>query len=126
MKPSFYIAAAAVLASGLSSGAQAHTKLVSANPAPNSTIKSANSIQLAFSGKLMPKLTRVDLFMVGMGGRPHPPMKIEGGQTSFAPDGKTVLVKLAQPLAPGAYRLNYQGLSVDTHKAQGSFTFHVK
>ena len=126
MRRSLHIVAAASLAAGLGSGAQAHTKLISANPAPNSTIGSAKSIQLGFSGKLMPKLTRVDLFMVGMGGRPHAPMKINGAQTSFTADGKTVLIKLAQPLAAGTYRINYQGLSVDTHKAQGSFTFNVK
>lgn len=126
MRGSLHIVAAAVLAVGLGSGAQAHTKLVSANPAPNSTIRSTKSLHLGFSGKLMPKLTRVDLFMVGMGGRPHAPMRIKGAQTSFTADGKTVLVKLAQPLAPGTYRIHYQGLSVDTHKAQGSFTFAVK
>lgn len=126
MKRTYSILAAAALSAGLGSAAQAHTKLVSANPAPDSTIVSAKSLQLVFSGKLMPKLTRVSLFMVGMGGRAHAPMKIEGGKTSFKPDGKTVFVNLARPLAAGTYRLDYQGLAADTHKTQGSFTFHVK
>ena len=126
MKRIYSIMAGAVLSIGLSSPGLAHTKLVSAQPGPNSTIASSQSLRLVFSGKLMPKLTRVNLFMVGMGGRAHAPMKVEGGKTSFTPDGKTVLVKFARPLAAGAYRLDYQGLAADTHKTQGSYTFHVK
>jgi copper resistance protein C len=28
-------------------------------------------------------------------------------------------------LSPGTYKVHWQALSVDTHKTQGSFSFHV-
>lgn len=118
--------AAAVMAAGLGSAAQAETRLVSATPPANSTVAKPSSIQLRFSGKLMPKLSRVDLFMTAMSGHAHPPMKISGGKTSFSADGKTMIMRLAQPLSAGTYRVDYHGVSVDTHKAHGSYTFHVK
>ena len=126
MKKDFYFIAAALAATGLSATAQAHTKLVSATPAANSTAAKPTSLQLHFSGKLIPKLSHVDVFMVGVAGHAHAPMKVGAVATSFPADGKTIVVKLAQPLSAGTYRVDYQGVSSDTHKAQGSYSFNVK
>jgi copper resistance protein C len=30
-----------------------------------------------------------------------------------------------KPLSPGTYRVRWHVLSVDTHRTEGSFTFHV-
>jgi copper resistance protein C len=40
--------------------------------------------------------------------------------------GKVIAVPIANPLSPGAYRVNWHVLSVDGHKTQGSFTFEVR
>ena len=126
MKMVSYFVTAALATAGLSAAAQAHTKLVSATPAANSTAAKPTGLQLHFSGRLIPKLSHVDLFMVGMAGHAHAPMKVGGVATSFPADGKTIIVKLAQPLSVGTYRVDYRGVSSDTHKAQGSYTFNVK
>ena len=38
----------------------------------------------------------------------------------------TLIVKFAQPLQAGSYMVNWQAVSADTHKVQGSFTFQVR
>ena len=41
--------------------------------------------------------------------------------------GTAMVVPIAKPLPPGAYRVNWHCfLSVDGHKVQGSFTFEVR
>ena len=40
--------------------------------------------------------------------------------------GKVIAVPIANPLSPGAYRVNWHILSVDGHKTQGSFMFEVR
>ena len=126
MKQSLKIITAAILAAGMGAGAQAHTELVSANPKANSTVAKPISIHLRFSGKMMSKLSKADLFMVGMGGKPHAPMKINRGKISYSADNKTMIINLAQPLSAGTYRVDYHAISSDTHKAHGSYTFNVK
>lgn len=119
---SFCFLGALLLAAG--SAAQAHTHLVSATPAANSTVENPSSIQLRFSGKLRPTLSKVNLFMVGMGARAHPPMKVDA-KTSFSADGKTIIMSM-KPLPAGTYKVDYHCISMDTHKARGSYTFNVK
>ena len=126
MKKLSYLIVAACVAVGLGSTAQAHTKLVSATPAANSAVARPTSLQLHFTGKLMPKLSHVDLFQVGTGGHARAPTKVAGAATSVSADGKTMVVKLAQPLSAGTYRVDYRAISSDTHKAQGSYIFNVR
>jgi len=37
----------------------------------------------------------------------------------------SLIVKFAQPLQPGSYKVNWQAVSADTHKVKGSFAFQV-
>jgi methionine-rich copper-binding protein CopC len=64
--------------------------------------------------------------MTGMPGMQHPPMEITGFTKSIAGDGKTMVLTLQRPLAPGSYAVTWHAVAADTHRIQGSFTFTVK
>ena len=121
------VGAAVAAALVMSTAAAAHPKLVASNPAANATVVKTSTIQLRFSEKLVPQFSSVDLAMTGMPGMAqHSPMKIGGLATSVGADGKTLIVKLKQPLAAGTYKLDWHAVSADTHRVNGTYSFRVK
>lgn len=105
----------------------AHPKLVSSTPAANATVSKPGRITLTFSEKLVAPMTGIDLVMTGMPGMAnHPPMKMTGFKTSVSPDGKTLIVTPARPLAAGSYDVKWHAVAADTHRIQGAFSFTVK
>lgn len=117
--------AAAALA--MATPALTHPKLVGSNPAANAIVAKPSSITLRFSEKLVGQFSSVELVMTGMPGMAnHGPMKINGFATSVGGDGKTLVVKLKQPLAAGTYKLDWHAVSADTHRVNGTYSFRVK
>lgn len=102
--------------------ATAHPKLVSTTPSANAIVSPVGEITLAFSEPLIEKLSKVSvsMTMAGMSSMPMP------GKASLSKDGKTLTVAYATPLPSGAYKVEYQVVSTDTHKAGGSFAFRVR
>ena len=49
-------------------------------------------------------------------------VRVDLGKPSFS---ATVMRVGLKPLSPGTYRVRWHVLSVDTHRTEGSFTFHV-
>ena len=120
-------AAAMATTMAFTTAAAAHPKLLAASPAPNAIVAKPSKIELRFSEKLVPQFSSVDLAMTGMPGMAnHNPMKVGGLATSVAADGKTLLVKLTQPLAAGIYKLDWHAVSTDTHRISGAYSFQVK
>ena len=117
---------AAVALSFVASAAVAHPKLVSSTPADKATVRAPKSITMQFSEKLVAPMTGATLTMTGMPGMAHPPMRITAFAKSIAGDGKTLVLALERPLAPGSYAVNWYAVAADTHRIQGSFTFTVK
>ncbi|CAH0498978.1 MULTISPECIES: copper homeostasis periplasmic binding protein CopC [Sphingomonadaceae] len=105
--------------------AMAHPRLIGATPAANATVAAPTRIQLTFSENLVGQFSGIDLTMTEMPGMKMGPMKINGVAATVAPDGKTLVVALARPLARGTYKLNYHVVSADTHRIQGTYTFKV-
>jgi copper resistance protein C len=102
----------AVLAS---SGAHAHAFLDHASPRVGSTVASApHELTLWFTQKLEPAFSTVEV--MGPNGASI------GGKAQVSGNTMRVSIKAA---GPGAYHVHWQALSVDTHKTQGSFAFHV-
>lgn len=117
--------AAASLA--IATPALAHPKLIASNPAANASVAKPSKLELRFSEKLVGNFSSVDLVMTGMPGMAnHGPMKISGLTSSVAGDGKTLVVKLQQPLAAGTYKLDWHAVSADTHRVSGTYSFRVK
>jgi methionine-rich copper-binding protein CopC len=99
--------------------ASAHAQLEKATPAVGGTVASASEIRLEFSEGVEPKFSRVSL--TGPGGAvPLGEAKTESGNQAV------LIVPIAKGLAPGAYKVHWQAVSVDTHHTQGTFEFTVK
>ena len=49
-----------------------------------------------------------------------------GAAKTEAGNQAVLIVPIAKPLAAGAYKVNWQAVSVDTHHTQGTFEFTVK
>lgn len=121
------IYAVALTASAYSAtAAMAHPRLIAASPAANATVAAPTRIQLNFSENLVNQFSGIDLTMTEMPGMKMGPVKISGISATVAPDGKTLIVALARPLARGTYKLDYHVVSADTHRIQGSYTFKVR
>jgi len=95
--------------------AEAHARLDSASPAVGSTVSSSpGQVTLHFSEGLEPKFSGASVS--GPSGA-----RADSGSTA---SGSTIQIRVKN-LGPGTYTVNWHALSVDTHKTQGSFSFHV-
>ena len=110
--------AVAVTAGFVAGPAAAHARLVSATPAPNSTVAAPRTLSLTFSERTVPAFSGFDV--VNAAGE-----KV-AVRTSVAEDGKTLTGTLARPLAAGAYRIDWRIASSDGHRMTGSYTFSVR
>ena len=77
-------------------------------------------IRLAFSEGVEPKFTKVTLVGPGGANIPLGAAKVEGA------DGALLVVPIGKPLAPGAYKVQWRAVAVDSHHTQGTFEFTVK
>ena len=115
--PAPFIAIAAAVAF-VAGPAAAHARLVSATPAPNSTVAATRTVSLTFSERTVPAFSSFDV--VNAAGD-----KV-AVRTSVAEDGKTLTGTLARPLTVGAYRVDWRIASSDGHRMTGSYTFSVR
>lgn len=115
--PFIAVAAAAAFVAG---PAAAHARLVSATPAPNTTVAAAaaRTVSLTFSERTVPAFSGFDI--VNATGE-----KV-AVRTTVAEDGKTLTGALARPLVAGAYRVDWRIASSDGHRMTGSYTFTVR
>jgi methionine-rich copper-binding protein CopC len=97
--------------------ALAHASLVSASPAPGSTVEvSLDTARLHFDEALQAGST---LAIFGENFQ-----ALDGVQVSLA--GQDLLAKLPAPLAAGTYTLQWTAVSDDGHTSQGSYQFGVR
>ena len=112
---------AASLAFGLvATAALAHAQLETAIPPVGGSVASPSEIRLKFSEGVEPRFSSVAV--AGSNGGPA----ALGAPSADPADKSVLIVKVAKPLAPGVYTVNWHAVSVDTHKTQGSFNFTVK
>jgi copper resistance protein C len=100
--------------------AQAHARLVTADPAPNATVAAPPGlIQLHFSTTLAKKFSTFKL--TDTDGNPVALMMTDGG------DARTLAAKPAGTLTPGLYTVSWTAVSTDDgHKTSGSYSFTVR
>lgn len=95
--------------------ALAHAFLDHASPLVGSTVANApHEVVLTFTQNLEPAFSTVTV--TGPGG--------DAGQGKAQVSGNTMRIGLKAG-GPGAYRVHWHALSVDTHSTEGTFTFHV-
>jgi copper resistance protein C len=111
--------AAALAFACASTAAFAHAQLEKATPPVGGTVASASEIRLEFSEGVERKFTKISV--TGPGGAvPLGAANTESGNQAV------LIVPISKPLRPGAYRVHWQAVSVDTHHTQGTFEFTVK
>ena len=115
-----FVASSAVLFGlALASPVFAHTALLGAEPAPNSSVSAPKSIKLTFSEKVVPAFSG---FKVAMSDG----MSVEI-TTKVSSDGKTMTGMPKGSFMPGSYKLSWHAASVeDGHRTEGSYSFKVK
>jgi copper resistance protein C len=95
---------------------QAHAFLDHASPLVGSTVASApHEVTLSFTQNLEPAFSSVTVTDPS-GGR------VDQGKPQISGSTMSVVLK---SIGPGTYHVHWHVLSVDTHKTEGNFTFHV-
>jgi methionine-rich copper-binding protein CopC len=107
-----------VFAALVAGAAQAHPKLLAANPAANARIASPAEIRLTYSETLIGKFSQISL--ADGAGKPVPL-----GASQLSPDRKQLTAAVKGRLAPGTYTVTWRAVSTDTHKVQGGYAFQV-
>jgi len=96
--------------------ARAHAFLDHASPLVGSTVPTApREVSLSFTQNLEAAFSSVEV-TDGNGAR------VDQGKPQIS--GSTMRIGL-KSLSPGTYHVHWHVLSVDTHKTEGSFAFHV-
>jgi methionine-rich copper-binding protein CopC len=99
--------------------AQAHARLVSAEPAANATVAAPMLIQLHFSEEIARKFSSIKLTHTGGGAIAL--------MTRDAKDTKSLLIMPNAALAPGSYTITWIAVATDDgHRSTGTFSFTVK
>ena len=114
-------AAACVLAVLLAGavGARAHAFLERAEPRVGSTVRTPpTQVKLWFTERLEPAFSRVQV--LDEAGRP-----VNRADAAVDPENQALLRVSLRELPPGAYRVVWRVVSVDTHVTEGAFTFKV-
>ena len=70
-------------------------------------------MRLEFSEGVEPKFSKVTLASAGGAEIPLGAAKVEGA------DGAVLVVPIGKPLAPGAYKVHWSAISVDSHHTKG-------
>jgi len=100
--------------------ALAHSQLKMSVPAAGATVAPGPSeLRLQFNEPVEARFCKVSVELKGGKAVPSSP------PTSDATDKTTLIVKFAQPLPAGSYKINWLTVSADTHKVKGSFSFEV-
>ena len=113
-----YGLALALASVGTARPALAHAELRASEPAEGAVLPaSPDRVSLSFTEPM--RVTSLRLF--DEAGREQP-LRREGERTAAAAEARA---SLSGPLPPGAYRLEYRGLSADGHAGGGAVRFRV-
>jgi copper resistance protein C len=107
----------AILSAAIAANTHAH--LDHATPAVGSTVATApKEVVLWFSEKLEAAFSTIEV-------RNAKGVAVQSGKAIVDRANHAQMRVSLKPLAPGTYRVFWRVLSVDTHRAQGGFTFRV-
>ena len=118
MKP-FLSRAALLFIVMMGSDAHAHAFLLKSEPSVGATVPAPKTLRLEFSEALELAFSGIDVANGSGGAVPARNIRLEGN------DHKVLLADLP-PLSPGAYRVKWHVVSVDTHRTEGDSAFSVK
>ncbi len=100
-------------------GVGAHAFLERAEPRVGSTVRTPpTQVKLWFTERLEPAFSRVQV--LDAAGR-----RVDRADGAVDPENQALLRVSLGELPPGAYRVVWRVVSVDTHVTEGAFTFKV-
>jgi methionine-rich copper-binding protein CopC len=103
---------------GAAAPALAHGELVRASPEPGTVVSTSPAdLRLQFSEPIEAAFSGLEV-VTATGKR------VPTGRAAM--QGPVMAVPIPAPLPPGVYRVEWHVLSVDSHRANGSFTFEVR
>ena len=116
-----FVLSAAAAAAMLAGPALAHTKLVTANPAPNATVQSvANQVQITFNEPVMSRF--VTLAVTGPDGS-----KLHVATVAVDPKNKSRVNAVVHGFGrPGAYKVDWTAAGSDMHRMTGTYSFTLR
>jgi methionine-rich copper-binding protein CopC len=115
-----FVLSAALFLGVVADEAQAHAFLVKSNPPVGAIVAvKPSTVSLEFSEAIEIGFSGLE-FSTAAGGA----LALNGFR--FADNSRKVLVANLPMLAPGAYRVKWRVVSVDTHRTEGEFIFTVK
>lgn len=106
----------------VSGGVFAHAHLVSATPAADSHVPSADRIELTFNEALTPRASRVTLSKVNADKSLTP---VEHLKVELAGDNKVLRATPSHKLAPGSYKVEWRAVGGDNHPMTGDYQFMI-
>ena len=115
----FLCLTASLFALVMGSDADAHAFLLKSDPAVGATVAAPKTLRLEFSEAVELAFSGIDVANGSGGAIPARNVRLDGN------DHKVLLADLP-PLSPGAYRVKWHVVSVDTHRTEGDFAFSVK
>jgi methionine-rich copper-binding protein CopC len=117
IKSSFIACAAALLSL---SAANAHPRVTSAGPSPDSVVAaSPKAISIQFNEAVVASFSGIELTN-GKG------EKQNVGAAASPTDKKQLVIPVNSELAPGKYTVAWHVVGDDTHKVEGKFGFEVR
>ncbi|CCV15089.1 copper homeostasis periplasmic binding protein CopC [Mesorhizobium sp. STM 4661] len=96
----------------------AHANLTSSVPAADSTVPAPAQLELSFTEEVNLRFSAVKL------SGPDGSLPATGA-ANLAEGNMGLIVPVTGPLTPGSYSVDWNVLSVDGHKLQGTFSFNV-
>lgn len=100
--------------------AEAHAQLIEASPPDGSVVPvSPGEIRLRFSEGVEPRFS-------GGSVTDASGSQVAGRPSADPNNAAQMIFHLNRRLPPGAYRVNWHVISVDSHRIEGSFTFEVR
>lgn len=99
----------------------AHTRLVSANPAPNATVRAAPAqLQIVFNEPVLPRF--VTLAVTGPDGA-----KLHVATVAVDPVNRNRVNAVVHGFQrPGAYRVDWSAAGSDMHRMTGNYSFTLR
>jgi len=99
---------------------EAHAFLQQAKPGVGSTVQgSPNEVKIRFTEKIEPAFSKIQVFAAS--GK-----EVDKRDVHLDRSDPALLIVSLPKLGPGTYKVVWRVVSIDTHVAEGNFTFHVR
>jgi copper resistance protein C len=100
--------------------AAAHAKLITSDPAANTTVAAPKTITLTFQKELLPAFSTFEVKMPQHDGM-EVPVKI-----AISKDGRSIIGTPRRSLNNGAYKVIWSAATGDGHRMSGEVAFEVR